>query len=56
MAVTIRIPTQLRSLAGFVDARASERSSWGAVSMPAQPQVRDADARSLVQWILGGAK
>ncbi len=29
---------------------------WGAVAMPPQPQVKDADARSVVQWILGGAK
>jgi len=29
---------------------------WGAVAMPAQPQVKDDDAKSLVQWILGGAK
>ena len=36
--------------------KAGGAGAWGAVSMPAQPQVRDADARSLVQWILGGAK
>ena len=29
---------------------------WGTVAMPPQPQVKDADARSVVQWILGGAK
>ena len=29
---------------------------WGATSMPAQPQVKDGDARAVVQWILGGAK
>jgi cytochrome c len=29
---------------------------WGTVAMPAQPQVEEADARLLVQWILGGAK
>ena len=29
---------------------------WGAIAMPAQPQVKDSDARALVQWILGGAK
>lgn len=29
---------------------------WGSVAMPAQPQVSDADAKSLVEWILGGAK
>jgi cytochrome c len=30
--------------------------AWGAVPMPAQPQVTDADARTLVQWILAGAR
>jgi cytochrome c len=30
--------------------------AWGAVPMPAQPQVKDTDARALVQWILGGAR
>jgi cytochrome c len=30
--------------------------AWGAIPMPAQPQVKDSDARALVQWILGGAK
>ena len=30
--------------------------TWGATPMPPQPQVKDADARALVQWILGGAK
>jgi cytochrome c len=29
---------------------------WGAVAMPAQPQVTDGDAKSLVEWILGGAR
>jgi len=29
---------------------------WGTIPMPAQSQVRDADARSVVQWILGGAR
>ncbi|HET7098380.1 MAG TPA: c-type cytochrome [Casimicrobiaceae bacterium] len=27
---------------------------WGDVAMPAQPQVSAADARTIVQWILGG--
>jgi len=27
---------------------------WGAAAMPPQPQVRDADARAVVQWILDG--
>jgi cytochrome c len=30
--------------------------AWGAVPMPAQPQVKEAEARTLVQWILGGAR
>jgi S-disulfanyl-L-cysteine oxidoreductase SoxD len=30
--------------------------TWGAIPMPPQPQVKDADARALVQWILGGAQ
>ena len=30
--------------------------AWGATPMPAPPQLKDADARALVQWILGGAK
>jgi len=29
--------------------------AWGAVPMPAQPQIKEPDARLLVQWILGGA-
>jgi len=30
--------------------------AWGAIPMPAQRELKDADARALVQWILGGAK
>lgn len=29
---------------------------WGSVPMPPQPQLNDADAKALVQWILSGAK
>ena len=29
---------------------------WGAIPMPAQPQVKPADTRTIVQWILAGAK
>jgi len=29
---------------------------WGTTAMPPQTQVKDADARSIVQWILGGAR
>jgi cytochrome c len=36
--------------------KAGGSGAWGAVPMPPQPQVKDADARALVQWILGGAK
>jgi len=30
--------------------------AWGAIPMPAQPQVKPADTRTIVQWILAGAK
>ena len=36
--------------------RTGGTGAWGAVAMPAQPQVKESEARSLVQWILGGAK
>jgi cytochrome c551/c552 len=26
---------------------------WGAIPMPANPQVKDADAKKLADWILG---
>jgi cytochrome c len=29
---------------------------WGAVPMPAQPALSDADVKTLAAWILGGAK
>jgi len=29
---------------------------WGAIPMPANPQVNDADAKKLAAWILAGAK
>jgi len=29
---------------------------WGTIAMPPQTQVTDADARTIVQWILGGAR
>lgn len=29
---------------------------WGPVPMPAQPNLSDADAKTLATWILGGAK
>ena len=30
--------------------------AWGAVPMPAQSQLPEADARAVVEWILAGAK
>ena len=30
--------------------------AWGAVPMPAQPQLSESDARAVVEWILAGAK
>jgi cytochrome c551/c552 len=30
--------------------------AWGPMPMPPQSQISDADAKALVQWILGGAK
>ncbi|MEJ8855547.1 c-type cytochrome [Variovorax robiniae] len=29
---------------------------WGDLAMPPQPQVPEADAKKLAEWILGGAK
>ncbi len=29
---------------------------WGAVPMPAQPNLSEADAKTLAQWVLDGAK
>jgi cytochrome c len=31
------------------------QGNWGAVPMPANPQLKEEDLRSLVKWILGGA-
>ena len=36
--------------------RPAARAPGARMPMPAQPQVKEADARALVQWILGGAK
>ena len=36
--------------------KAGGAGTWGSIPMPAQPQLKDADARALVQWILGGAR
>lgn len=36
--------------------KAGGSGKWGAVPMPAQPSLSEADATSLAQWILAGAK
>jgi cytochrome c len=30
--------------------------TWGQIPMPANPGLPEADARALIQWILGGAR
>jgi cytochrome c len=36
--------------------KAGGMGKWGQIPMPAQPNLSDADATALAQWILGGAK
>ncbi|WP_446719599.1 c-type cytochrome [Hydrogenophaga sp. OTU3427] len=36
--------------------KAGGSGKWGAVPMPAQAALSDADAKTLASWILGGAK
>ena len=36
--------------------RAGGAGKWGPVPMPAQPNLSEADAKILAQWILAGAK
>lgn len=36
--------------------RAGGAGKWGPVPMPAQPNLSEADARTLAIWVLGGAK
>jgi cytochrome c len=36
--------------------KAGGSGKWGAVPMPAQPNLSDADALVLAKWVLGGAK
>ena len=36
--------------------KAGSSGKWGAMPMPAQAQVPDADLQSLAQWLLDGAK
>jgi len=40
----------------FAKIKSGGAGVWGTTPMPAQPQVKDADVRTLVQWILAGAK
>lgn len=36
--------------------RAGGSGKWGAVPMPAQPNLSEADAKTLAAWVMGGAK
>lgn len=36
--------------------RAGGAGKWGPVPMPAQPNLSEADAKTLAEWIMGGAK
>lgn len=36
--------------------KAGGAGAWGAIPMPPNPKVSDADLATLVKWILGGAK
>ncbi len=36
--------------------RAGGAGRWGPVPMPAQPGLSDADAKTLAEWVLAGAK
>ncbi len=36
--------------------KAGSSGKWGAMPMPAQPQVPEADLQALAQWVLDGAK
>ena len=36
--------------------KAGGSGKWGAVPMPAQTNLSDADAKTLAAWVLGGAK
>jgi cytochrome c len=36
--------------------RSGGTGAWGAMVMPAQTQVKESEARALVQWILAGAR
>ena len=53
-----------KKYAGQADAAAKVTESirkggsgkWGAIPMPAQPALSEADAKTLAEWVLGGAK
>ena len=49
-----KAPDAEATLAGRI--RAGGTGVWGQVPMPAQPQVKDAELKSIVQWILAGAR
>lgn len=36
--------------------KAGGSGKWGPIPMPAQPALSEADARTLAEWVLGGAK
>lgn len=36
--------------------KAGGKGVWGQIPMPPNPQVKDEDAKTLVKWILAGAK
>lgn len=46
--------TAAKALAGKV--KAGTKGAWGAIPMPPNPSVKDADIDTLVKWILAGAK
>lgn len=55
--VAARYKGQSDAEAKLVDKlRRGGSGAWGAVPMPASPGLSEADARTLVQWVLGGAR
>jgi cytochrome c len=55
--IASRYSGDVKAEAHLVDkVRAGGAGTWGAIPMPAQPQLQDAEVRSLVEWILAGAK
>ncbi len=47
-------PSALEKLVARVKLGGS--GNWGQIPMPPQPQIKDADAKAIVQWILDGSK